>query len=382
MLKRGLVIGLIAASMFAVPGMAPGSDLKGSVYPPWQGGGNNDVVDRGLQFTVPEVDDLADFHGDPVGARLVLYVSGNYFFAMAPLVAEFERERPSYQGRIYWETIPPGLLSKQMRAGGVITVGNMTWTAKADVYFAGQRKVEEMIDRGQLAGPAVPYVTNTLTIMAPKGNPAHITGLSDLGKPGVRLVMPNPESEGIARQIKAALAKAGGDALVRAVYGAKVSDGSTVLTQVHHRQTPLYLMLGRADAGVTWQSEAVFQEQAGHPITHVEIPDADNSIAVYAGAKVKGSAHPAAARAWLAFIRSQPAIAIFEHYGFKAYRPTNWAAYRAPAAAADLASSPSRAPWFHCHRRNCGRRSVEAAARAPCLGPPFPPRSTPFTISP
>ena len=95
----------------------------------------------------------------------------------------------------------------------------------------------------------MPYVTKTLTIMVPKDNPAHITSLADLGKPDVRLAMPNPEFEGIARQIEASLKKAGGQALADEVYKTKVADGSTILTHIHHRQTPLFLMQGRAEAG-------------------------------------------------------------------------------------------------------------------------------------
>ena len=310
----------VAVAVLPTIAAAQGGQGKANIFPPWQGGTNNDVVKRGFEFTVPEVDDLPDFHGDPCNAKLVLYVGGNYFFAMAPLVAEFERLNPEYKGKLYWETIPPGLLVKQLKSGGTITVGNMTWTAPADVYFAGLAKVKQRIDEGLLVGPAVPYVTNTLTIMVPKGNPAHVTGLTDLGKPGVRLVMPNPEFEGIARQIKAALKKAGGAALATRVYDTKVKDGSTILTHIHHRQTPLFLMQGRADAGVTWQSEAMFQEQAHNPISHVDIPDAQNSTAIYAGAEVKGAKHPRAAKAWLSFIRSKPALAIFERYGFKAYK--------------------------------------------------------------
>jgi ABC-type molybdate transport system substrate-binding protein len=78
-------------------------------------------------------------------------------------------------------------------------------------------------------------------------------------------------------------------------------------------------MQGRAQAGVTWQSEAMFQEQAGHPIGHVDIPAAQNTTAVYAGAEVSGAAHADAARLWLSFIRSAAALAIFERYGFKPY---------------------------------------------------------------
>jgi molybdate transport system substrate-binding protein len=312
-----LLICLDVASAAAQIGQAKPEPARLEIYPPWQHGANNDAVDRGLEFTVPEVDNLADFHGDITNPKLVLYVGGNYFFAMAPLVREFEAEHPEYKGRLYWETIPPGLLVKQLKANGVITSGNMTWTAKGDVYLAGLSAVKKLIEDGLLQGPPTAYVTNTLTIMVAKGNPEHITGLKDLANPKLRLAMPNPEFEGVAVQIKESLQKAGGEPLASAVYDAKVKDGSAILTQVHHRQTPLFLMQGVVDAGVTWQSEAVFQEQAGHPISHVDIPAEVNATAVYGGAVVKGAEHRAAAEAWLSFIVSPKAIAIFEGYGFK-----------------------------------------------------------------
>ncbi|WP_353254732.1 substrate-binding domain-containing protein [Burkholderia anthina] len=290
-----------------------------SVFPPWQDGRNNDATQRGLEFTVPQVDVLADFHGDLTAPKLVLYVGGNYFFAMAPLVAKFEADHPEYRGRIYWETIPPGLLAKQMQAGGTITVGNMTWTVKPDAYFAGLGKVDALIANGTLEGPAVPYVTNRLTIMVRAGNPKHIASLNDLARPDVKLAMPNPEFEGVARQIRASLVKAGGDALARTVYDDKVRNGTTELTHIHHRETALFLMQGRADAGVLWQSEAAFQEQVGHPLMHIDIPSAHNTTAIYAGAMVRNAPHREAARAWLAFIRSPDAFRIFERYGFGRY---------------------------------------------------------------
>jgi ABC-type molybdate transport system substrate-binding protein len=238
---------------------------------------------------------------------------------MAPLVRAFEARYPQYTGHLYWETLPPGLLVRQIKAGGRITVGNMAWTTRPDVYLAGLQAVRTQIDAGLLAAPAVPYVTNTLTIMVPKGNPAHITGLADLGKADLHVAMPNPQFEGIARQVQASLEKAGGQALVSTVYQVKVHDGTTQLTHIHHRQTPLWLMQGRVQAGVTWQSEAVFQERAGHPIAQVDIPDDQNTTATYAGAVVKGALHAKAARQWLDFIRSPEGLAIFERYGFKPY---------------------------------------------------------------
>ena len=287
--------------------------------PPWQHGRNNDAVNRGFELTVPDADNLSDFHGDPDHPALALYVGGNYFFAMAPLVGAFEAKYPEYKGRMYWETIPPGLLLRQIKAGGTVTVGNMTWTVKPDVYLAGLKAVRKQIDAGLLEAPAVPYVTNTLTIMVAAGNPMHVEGLADLGRSTLRLAMPNPRFEGIARQIKASLDKAGGEALETEVYGSKVRQGTTELTHIHHRQTPLWIMEGRVDAGVTWQSEAVFQEQVGHAISQVDIPPTQNTTAVYAGAIVKGAVHPGAARRWLDFVRSKQGLAIFERYGFKPY---------------------------------------------------------------
>jgi molybdate transport system substrate-binding protein len=320
-MRKTLSAAILAIAVFLPLAAHAASPVqRDSIFPPWQHGKNNDATQRGLPFTVAQIDDLADFHGNISDPKLVLYVGGNYFFAMAPLVASFEQLHPEFKGRIYWETLPPGLLVKQIKAGGTVTSGNMTWTAKPDAYFAGLEKVRGLIDQGLLTGPAVPYATNDLTIMVPAGNPGHVKGLSDLARPELHLVMPNPGFEGVARQIEASLKKAGGDALAATVYKTKVADGSTVLTHIHHRQSPLFLMQGRAQAGVTWQSEAIFQKEIGNPIGHVDIPSAQNTTAVYAGAEVKGAPHPEAARLWLSFIRSPTALSIFERYGFKPFR--------------------------------------------------------------
>src|SRR6266446_1030670 len=218
MRKAALATALAAALLLPLAAQAAERVQRGCIFPPWQHGENNDAAQRGLSFSVPQVDDLADFHGNVSDPKLVLYVGGNYFFAMATLVAAFEQQHPEFKGRIYWETLPPGLLEKQIEAGGTVTSGNMTWTAKPDAYLAGLKKVQSLIDQGVLTGPAVPYATNSLTIMVPVGNPGHVKGLSDLARPDLHLAMPNPEFEGIARQIEASLKNAGGDALATIVY--------------------------------------------------------------------------------------------------------------------------------------------------------------------
>ena len=127
-----LVLTAFAAACFgatnAIAQISAADRFKASeaIYPPWQRGTNNDASNRGFEFTVPPADALADFHGSLDNPALVLYASGNYFFAMGPLVEAFGREFPQYRGRVYYETLPPGLLLKQMDAGGTVTSGNMT----------------------------------------------------------------------------------------------------------------------------------------------------------------------------------------------------------------------------------------------------------------
>lgn len=318
--RKAIFAGILAQFMLAPLSASATPQEDWGVYPPWSHGTNNPAPVKGFDFTVPEVDNLPDFHGNPCDSKLSIFVGGNYYFAMGPLVRAFEKQHPNLKGKIYYETIPPGLLARQIKQGGTITVGNMTWTVHADVYAAGFKGVKRAISAGLVKGPAVPYTTNTLTIMVPKGNPAHITGLADLAKPGVRLVMPNPEFEGIARVIMRSLKKAGGDQLVTAIYDTKVKNGETILTHIHHRQSPLYLMQGKVDAGVTWQSEAMFQEQSGNSISHIDIPDDQNDVGVYAASVVKGAPHAAAAKKWIEFLKSPTAEAIFKQYGFKPYQ--------------------------------------------------------------
>jgi len=326
--KKQFVVALTAATLSlpalaaqaperAWHGQAKVPQYKNGLFPPWQGGDNNPVTQRGLEFTIPEVDTLPDFHGDPFNAKLVVFMGGNYYFAMVPLVKAFEMQHPEFKGRIYYETIPPGLLVRQIQAGGTITVQNMTWTVKPDVFTAGKAKVVSMVHDGMLQAPAVNFATNDLTIMVPRDNPAGVHSLKDLGKPNVRVVLPNPAWEGIASRAQSSLKKAGGAALETMVYETKVKDGTTLLTHIHHRQSPLLMMQGLADAGITWRSEARFMEMNGRPITHVDIPADENTTAIYSAAVVKGAPHPAAGKAWAVYLASPAAQQILARYGFQ-----------------------------------------------------------------
>ncbi len=284
--------------------------------PPWSKGANNPAKQTGYTFRVPDIDNVPDLHGNPADAQLVLFIGGNQFFVLPQLVAAFERQYPELKGHIFYETLPPGILRKQITQDNTITLGNLTIQVRPDIYEAGARVLRQMEKDGQVHN-VVEYVTNDLAIMVHSGNPKQIRSLSDLGRPDVRLSMPNPAWEGVANQISDSLRKAGGDALQQTVYKDKVTIGVTSLTEIHHRQTPIRIMSGAADAGVTWASEVRFQESIGNPIEGVVIPDEQNTTATYAAGILKDAPHPDAAAHWLAFLQTEEAQAIYRQFGFK-----------------------------------------------------------------
>jgi ABC-type molybdate transport system substrate-binding protein len=285
--------------------------------PPWSKGANDPALEKGYTFHVSDVDNVPDIHGNPVGAKLVIFIGGNQFFVLPQLLAAFEQQHPELEGHIFYETLPPGILRKQIAAHDTITLGNLTLQVKPDVYEAGARVLKEMEEANQVKG-VVQYATNDLEIMIPAANPKHIQSLEDLGRADVALSMPNPAWEGVAKQIADSLRKAGGDSLYQAVYQDKVKNGKTVLTEIHHRQTPMRIMSGQVDAGVTWASEVRFQESIGNPIKGVLIPADLNTTATYAGGVMQDAPHPAMAAQWLAFLKTPQAQTIYRQYGFHA----------------------------------------------------------------
>jgi ABC-type molybdate transport system substrate-binding protein len=294
---------------------AIGANAMAQPAPPWSRGANNPAPDKGFVFQVDDIDNIPDLHGNPAGARLVLFIGGNQFMVMPELVAGFERLHPELRGRIFYETLPPGILQRQMAAGGTLTLGNLTVQAQPDVYEAGARVLAGMEEKREVEH-SVAYASNRLEIMVRAGNPRNIRSLRDVGRSDVRLSMPNPAWEGVARQIAESLRKDGGEELLRTVMETKVKAGTTYLTHIHHRQTPMRILGGLSDAGVTWASEVRFQERTGNPIAGVSIPAGQNTTAVYAAGVLRNAPHPEAARAWVSYLTSDEARQIYRKYGF------------------------------------------------------------------
>lgn len=266
-----------------------------------------------VNFTIRGVDDDMDLHGNPSDADLVIFAAGNQWMVLPDLIAAFRQQHPEIRS-VYYETLPPGILARQMD-GSPLRIGELMVEIQPDVFLSGKNRMVEEHAAGMVGDP-VAYATNDLALMVRAGNPKHIESLRDLARPDVRIAMPNPQTEGVARQIETAYRKAGGPALDRAVMNTKLRDGTTLLTRIHHRETPIWIQEGKADVGPVWISEALFQERVHSGLEAVRIPANVNVEATYEGAVVTKAPHPAAAAAFVQFLNSDAAQAIYRSYGF------------------------------------------------------------------
>ena len=281
------------------------------IEPPW-----NPPPEDGKNFTVPGIDNVPDLQGDVVDPDLVVFLAGNQYMVVRDLMHEFKDAYPAYR-RVFVETLPPGVLVQQIEQGALI-VGNLRIALKPDVYAAGRRRVQELQRDKRWFAQTVDYARNRLAIMTSPGNPERIAGWSDLARAHLPICMPNPKWEAIAvHQIIPALRGAGGEQLVDEIYTHKVEDGSNFVTQIHHRQTPLWIMQGKCAAGAVWYTEAYFHAVlTGHPISMVMLPDSDNRYSVYTAGLMNDAPHRRAGEDFLQFLQSARGQAVYARYGF------------------------------------------------------------------
>lgn len=271
------------------------------------------------ELTVAPVDVVSDLHGDPLAADLVLFLNGNQFMVMEELVAAFQRAFPMIR-HVFYETLPPGILVEQVKRGS-LRMGDLIVSVAPDVLAAGPERLAALHTEGWVGAP-VEYASNDLALLVPSGNPAGVHTLSDLGRAGIRVAMPNPATEGVGRLIARALATAGGEVLRQRVMEEKIAGGETRLTRIHHRESILWLRDHRVDVAPLWSTEARYHVAQGHAVERIGIPSGQNQTGRYALAIVeRRTGHLEAAQAFLRYMRSTEAQAIYQRYGFAPPQP-------------------------------------------------------------
>ncbi|WP_285019122.1 sulfate ABC transporter substrate-binding protein [Novosphingobium sp. fls2-241-R2A-195] len=200
-------------------------------------------------------------------------------------------------------------------------------------------KAKLLPDDWQKALPdnSAPY-TSTIVFLVRKGNPKGIHDWSDLLKPGVEVITPNPKTSGGARwNFLAAWAygrKAGGSDQAAETYVRNLFGHVPVLDSGARGATTTFVERGIGDVLIAWENEALLAEKKlGNGKFEIVAPSisilAEPPVAVIA-ANAKKHGTEQVAKAYLEYLYTPEAqVAIARNF----YRPSN------PKIAAEFKSS-------------------------------------------
>ena len=161
--------------------------------------------------------------------------------------------------------------------------------------------MKRVVDAGLVRGTPKPFASNRLAIAVTPGNPQKISGLADLARAGLIVVLAAEEVPA-GRYAREALRRAS----VTVTPASLEVDVRSVLSKV---------ALGEADAGIVYDSDIT---AAGTSVAKVEIPNEQNVMAAYPVAVLSRGARSETAAAFVDFVCSDAGRAILARFGFGA----------------------------------------------------------------
>jgi molybdate transport system substrate-binding protein len=183
--------------------------------------------------------------------------------------------------------------------------------APADVFLsADTTNPRKLVDKGLADGAAVTFAGNKLTIIVPTANPAGIKTPADLARSGVKVIAAGDAVPitTYATQLVGNLAKvAGYPADFVSAYTANIASKEDNVKAVVAK-----IELGEGDAGIVYVTDA----KASTKVTTVDVPDAANVPATYAGVVIKASKHLDSGHAFLTWLAGPDGQAILGRFGF------------------------------------------------------------------
>ncbi|MBC7591508.1 MAG: molybdate ABC transporter substrate-binding protein [Salinibacterium sp.] len=174
--------------------------------------------------------------------------------------------------------------------------------APADVFAAASgATMTTVTDAALTDGDPTVFVTNTLEIAVPAGNPGAVTGLADFADPDLSIAIcavEVPCGSASKTVFDAAAIVAAPDTLEQ--------DVKAVLTKVE---------LGEVDAGLVYRTDVL---AAGDSVEGIEFPEASGAVGKYPIARLAASINKDAATAFIAYVLSPAGMKILTDAGFGA----------------------------------------------------------------
>ncbi len=175
--------------------------------------------------------------------------------------------------------------------------------ARIDVFAAASPKYPELLYQKGLVEKPIPFVTNTLVLIVPKANPAHIHSVADLTRPGVKVVI-GDASVPVGSYTLTVLKNLG------------ISDGvlkNVVSKEVDVKGVVAKVALGEADAGFVYVTDV---KPVRGRVAAIAIRASAQPKVVYEVCVLKSAKHLRAAHRYVTALLRPPAQKLFVAYGF------------------------------------------------------------------
>jgi len=223
---------------------------------------------------------------EPVSGTVNVFAAASLREAFTALGKQFEAAHPGT--KVVLNFGPSSGLATQITAG-----------APADVFAsASVKNMDQVVTTGDAASPTA-FASNVMEIVVPTRNPAAITALSDLARPGVKVALCQP-----AVPCGVTAAKVFTNARLTVTPVTQEVDVKAVLTKVS---------LGEVDAGVVYVTDV---RAAGAKVRGIVIPADVNASTRYPIATLTKAPNKATAEAFTAFVLSADGASILTADGF------------------------------------------------------------------
>jgi molybdate transport system substrate-binding protein len=225
-------------------------------------------------------------------------------FGAASLTNAFEEIGKNF------ESANPGVTVKFNFAGSQTLRTQIEQGARADVFASANAKEMDALVSANLvtADSAKIFLTNQLVVIMPASNPAGLTRLEDLSKPGLKIILAAKEVPvgNYALQVLDKL-----DAALGTGYKEKVL-ANVVSYENDVKQVVAKVQLGEGDAGIVYLSDSV----TAADLQKIDIPAENNVVAKYPLAALRHSKNPELAQAFIAYVLSADGQSILQKWGF------------------------------------------------------------------
>jgi molybdate transport system substrate-binding protein len=222
-----------------------------------------------------------------LSGQITVFAAASLTGSFTELGKTFEAAHPGT--KVTFSFGPSSGLATQITAG-----------SPADVFASASAKTMDTVVTAKAANPPTTFAKNVMEIAVPPDNPAKITGVADLAKPGVKVAL-------CAAEVPCGVG-------AHAVFDKAKVSVKPVTEEVDVKATLTKVQLGEVDAGVVYVTDVL---AAGDKVKGIEIPADVNAATSYPISTLTASKNTALAQAYVDYVLSADGSAALTAAGFE-----------------------------------------------------------------